>query len=129
MKEYTTLKRIVVAEERTRIDNCDSLPVPTLAEIGESHDEGAIMNAVDDILQKHDEPLTYHMELNQIVYNGYEEGIPEPDKTVYPPTNVKTFPSETQLTGIRGQKFSLSMLFTTEKTFVLAPCVATFEYQ
>ncbi|GMF19202.1 unnamed protein product [Phytophthora fragariaefolia] len=152
MKEYTTIKRIVVAEERKRIGNCDSLPALTLAEIEESHviehqetpsletpeywqdifdvldsDEGARMNAVSDNLQTHDEPLTPHMELNQIVYNGYEENIPEPDTTEYPPTNVKTFPSETKLTGIRGQKFSLSTLFPTEKTFGLAPYVATFE--
>ncbi|GMF30916.1 unnamed protein product [Phytophthora fragariaefolia] len=152
MKEYTTLKRIVVAAEETRIGNCGSLSAQTSKEIEESHviehqetpsletpeywhdifdvldsDEAARMTAVNDNLQTQEEPLTTHMELNQIVYSGYEEDIPEPDTTEYPPINVKTFPSETKLTGIRGQKFSLSTLFPTENTFGLGPYLNTFE--
>ncbi|KAF4145123.1 hypothetical protein GN958_ATG05706 [Phytophthora infestans] len=58
---------------------------------------------------------------DQIVFNGFDEPIPAPDTTKFPRTNVRTFPQENRLLGIRGQKFSIQTLFSSEKTFRLTP--------
>eukprot|EP00644_Phytophthora_capsici_P000569 jgi/Phyca11/130354/e_gw1.93.49.1 len=58
---------------------------------------------------------------DQIVFNGFDEPIPAPDTTEFPRTNVRTFPQENRLLGIRGQKFSIQTLFSSEKTFGLTP--------
>ncbi|KAJ8554775.1 hypothetical protein ON010_g9708 [Phytophthora cinnamomi] len=136
VNEFMTIKRIVVAAERKRIGNCDSVPALTLAEIEESqviqHQETPssetpeywqdIFDVLDseEITRRPDagneestageDPLTPPKDIEQTVYNGYEEDIPEADTTEFPNTNVKTFPSETKLTGLRGQTFSLARL-------------------
>ncbi|GMF59587.1 unnamed protein product [Phytophthora fragariaefolia] len=56
----------------------------------------------------------------QVVFQGYED-IAEPVKTEFPRTNDKAFPQESKLNGIRGQKFHLSTLFSSESTFGLTP--------
>ncbi|ETM41009.1 hypothetical protein L914_13178 [Phytophthora nicotianae] len=52
---------------------------------------------------------------DQIVFNGLDETIPAPDTTYLPRTNVRTFPQESRLLGIRGQKFSIQTLISSER--------------
>ncbi|KAK1929712.1 hypothetical protein P3T76_003565 [Phytophthora citrophthora] len=134
--ERTELKRIVDPDERKRIGNCDTTPSVTMHEIEENtlvenqEAPGAdttdywqsvfnVLETVSDDDEEQESPQDN--ELEQIIYNGFDEAIPAPDMTEFPRTNVKTFPQETRLTGVRGQKFSLSTLFTSDRTFGLTP--------
>ncbi|KAF1791593.1 hypothetical protein GQ600_13687 [Phytophthora cactorum] len=85
-----------------------------------------IFNVLDgDKFMSEELPIAEDDKLKQKVFEGFEEAIPEPDMTEFPQTNVKTFPQETKLTGIRGQKFSLKTLFPSKSTFGLTTYVTT----
>ncbi|ETP00125.1 hypothetical protein F441_22452 [Phytophthora nicotianae CJ01A1] len=56
-----------------------------------------------------------------MVFSGADEAIPEPNKTEFPNYNMKNFPLEKKLTGIRGQKFRLQTFFSSDRTFGLRP--------
>ncbi|KAG7378586.1 hypothetical protein PHYPSEUDO_009894 [Phytophthora pseudosyringae] len=78
---------------------------------------------VDDSMSEGSQ-CSHAEEIEQNLLNGFDESIPEPDTTAFSRSNVKTFPQETKLTGIRGQKFSLMTHFPSENTFELAPYIA-----
>ncbi|KAF4139318.1 hAT family C-terminal dimerization region [Phytophthora infestans] len=139
-KEIVEIKRIVAAAEREHVGNCDMGTPITLEELEENHviahqdvpSEDTteywqdILNVLDGNESILDETcIDEDDELEQNIFEGFEEAIPEPDTTEFPQTNVKTFPQETKLTGIRGQKFSLTTLFPSERTFGLTPYVTS----
>ncbi|ETI47811.1 hypothetical protein F443_08085 [Phytophthora nicotianae P1569] len=111
-KARSELKRIGV------IDVLDSYETPSDGRDSESeeHIAKASKSEASDSLQ--DEELL-HKE-----FNGFEEAIPEPNTTPFPRSNVRRFPQETKLSGIRGQTICLETLFPSENTIGLAPYVA-----
>ncbi|POM79006.1 Hypothetical protein PHPALM_3395 [Phytophthora palmivora] len=115
-KDNVEIRRIVVAGERKRVGNCDAVPVITMTELEERVDEdqcgsGLRAECVGESEGKEAEILR-DKGLEQCVFNGFDEVIQEPDTSVFPQTNVKTYPQETKLTGLRGQKFSLMTIFS-----------------
>ncbi|KAF4046791.1 hypothetical protein GN244_ATG00794 [Phytophthora infestans] len=139
-KDSVEIKCIVAAAEREHVGNCDMGTPITLEELEENHviahqdvpSEDTteywqdILNDLDGNESILDETcIDEDDELEQNIFEGFEDAIPEPDTTEIPQTNVKTYPQETKLTGIRGQKFSLTTLFPSERTFGLTPYVTS----
>ncbi|ETP29896.1 hypothetical protein F442_21016 [Phytophthora nicotianae P10297] len=144
--ESMELKRIVDATERKQIGNCDATPAVTMEEAEENllveHQEMPGLDtpeywqSVFDVLGveasdwdgNFDEESDYeasedeqNREVDEPVYNGFGEVIPLPGKREFPRTNDPSISQETKLTGVRGQKFNLKTLFSSDKTFGLAP--------
>ncbi|ETP31315.1 hypothetical protein F442_19808, partial [Phytophthora nicotianae P10297] len=139
------LKRIIEPTERKFAGNCAAPPDVTLTEIEESHiilDQAVpdpetleYWQEVFDVLESDESTVNddgsteeppaneddAFVEVSQMVFSGADEAIPEPNKTEFPNYNMKNFPLEKKLTGIRGQKFRLQTLFSSDRTFGLRP--------
>ncbi|KUF80522.1 hypothetical protein AM587_10003740 [Phytophthora nicotianae] len=117
--ESMELKRIVDATERMQIGNCDATPAVTMEEAEENllveHQEipgldtPEYWQSVFDVLGEEasdwdgnfDEESDYeasedeqNREVDEPVYNGFDEVIPLPDKREFPRTNDPSFPGD-----------------------------------
>ncbi|POM61563.1 hypothetical protein PHPALM_29402 [Phytophthora palmivora] len=139
-KDNVEIRRIVVADERKGVGNCNphqETPSSDTTEfwheifevlrVDEDQGGSGLRAECVDESEGEEAEILRDKELEQYVFNGFDEVIPEPDTSEFPQTNVKTFPQETKLTGLRGQKFSLMTIFPSESTFGLAPYLTTFE--
>ncbi|OWZ07236.1 hypothetical protein PHMEG_00020394 [Phytophthora megakarya] len=107
-----TTDNIAEIEERSVILHQDT-PEDDVAEYWQDIYEVLDTGTTDDDIVE----LECSTELSQKIFNGVDDPIPQPDRTPFPLENDKKFPQEKKLSGIRGQKFSLATLFSTNRTF------------
>lgn len=119
------VKKVVNPHERTMISDPtpafgtseDDMDVAQVASEQPREDTLDYWQAVLDVLSsdadpEEDEELADNDELPRVICNGSEEDpIPSPNLIAFPDRNMPNFPQESELQGIRGDKYPLMLLF------------------